>query len=244
MNALILCAGSARRFFAESTEGARQPKCLLRLGQQETILSRLLRQVGARGYSIVLGTGCGHEQVTAHAQENAANFAVQCVFNPEYATTNSIVTLWQLRDWVRDDTLLINGDLVLDDHVLGEFDTATNRPQLLVKHLPKFDDDTYRVVFDATHRVLDMGKDIAAEPSPQCAAFLGVSRVGDAKAFLREIEALLSDGTRQTWPTTAYRRMLSAVPVRAVPIGDALFFDIDTPEEFEAARAALAPASL
>ncbi len=67
-----------------------------------------------------------------------------------------------------------------------------------------------------------------------------MSRIGDAKAFLREIEALLSDGTRQTWPTTAYRRMLNDVPVRAVPIGDALFFDIDTPEEYEAARAALA----
>jgi choline kinase len=242
MNALILCAGSARRFFPESTEGASQPKCLLRLGQQETILSRLLRQVGARGYDIVLGTGCGQDQVAEHAQENAASATVQCVFNPEYATTNSIVTLWQLRDWVRDDTLLINGDLVLADSVFDRFDIATNSPQLLVKHLPQFDDDTYRVLYDEAHRVLDMGKDIVAQPSPQCAAFLGVSRVGDAKAFLREIENLLSDGTRQTWPTTAYRRMLSHVPVRAIPIGDALFFDIDTPEEYEVARAALASA--
>ncbi|HEX8237812.1 MAG TPA: hypothetical protein VF600_17860 [Abditibacteriaceae bacterium] len=243
MNALILCAGSARRFFPESAEGARQPKCLLRLSSHETILSRLLRQVGARGYRIVLGTGCGHDLVEAHARANTANTQVQCVFNPEYATTNSIVTLWQLRDWVRDDTLLINGDLVLADGVFDEFDTNATSPQLLVKHLPEFDDDTYRVLYDETSRVLEMGKDIDAAPSPQCAAFLGVSRVGDAKTFLREIEALLSDGTRQTWPTTAYRRMLSAVPVRAVPIGDALFFDIDTPEEFEAARSALAPAS-
>jgi choline kinase len=126
--------------------------------------------------------------------------------------------------------------------VFDRFDIATNSPQLLVKHLPQFDDDTYRVLYDEAHRVLDMGKDIVAQPSPQCAAFLGVSRVGDAKAFLREIENLLSDGTRQTWPTTAYRRMLSHVPVRAIPIGDALFFDIDTPEEYEVARAALASA--
>ena len=244
MNALILCAGSARRFFPESAEGARQPKCLLRIGAHETILSRLLRQVGARGYRIILGTGCGHELVEAHAQENAADTEVQCVFNAEYATTNSIVTLWQLRDWVRDDTLLINGDLVLDDAVFDEFDTTATTPQLLVKHLREFDDDTYRVVYDDARRVLEMGKDIEAAPSPQCAAFLGVSRVGDARKFLQEIEALLSDGTRQTWPTTAYRRMLSAVAVRAVPIGDALFFDIDTPEEYEAARSALAPARL
>jgi choline kinase len=244
MNALILCAGSARRFFPESLDGARQPKCLLRLSSHETILSRLLRQVGARGYGIVLGTGCGHDLVAAHAAKNAPNADVQCVFNPEYATTNSIVTLWQLRDWVRDDTLLINGDLVLADAVFNEFDTTTTLPQLLVKHLPEFDDDTYRVVYDEARRVLEMGKDIDALPSPHCAAFLGVSRVGDAKTFLREIEALLSDGTRQTWPTTAYRRMLSAVPVRAVPIGDALFFDIDTPEEYAAARSALAPAPL
>ncbi|HVF85120.1 MAG TPA: NTP transferase domain-containing protein [Abditibacteriaceae bacterium] len=233
MNALILCAGSARRFFPE---GATHPKCLLSLSDDETLLDRLLRQTRALEYDAVLGTGCGHELVVSHLQQR--NFhGVHCVFNPDYATTNSIVTLWQARDWIRDDTLVINGDVVLPDDALKLFDDVPS-PQLLTKHQP-FDDDSYRVLFDEQMKIVRMGKDLEDEASPFCAAFTGVSRVGDARRFLREIEKLLHLEVRQTWPTTAYRNLIGEVPVRAVDIGQRLFFDIDTPNEYSMARQAL-----
>lgn len=235
MTVIILCAGSARRFFPEGMEGARHAKCLLPLTEDETILDRLLRQVRARGYQVVLGTGCGHAEVAAHAARYAD---VQCIYNPDYETTNSIVTLWQARQYVNDATLIVNGDLVVDESIFDLFDEQPS-PQLLVKHLPVFDDDTYRVVFDGSRQVVEMGKDIAAEPSPNCAAFVGISRVGCAELFLREIHSLLHSGDNQTWPTTAYRRLLSDLPVRAVDIGSTLFFDVDTPAEHEAAREAV-----
>ncbi len=302
MNAIILCAGNARRFFAD---GESQPKCLLPLTEDETILARLLRQLRARHRAVILGTGCGHEHVaqaamramhpalndaalangagensSAHNQEreereereerdvdgsatvenvsgesaggedaNGANVSdsappVRCVFNREYKTTNSIVTLWQARDFITDATLIINGDLVVDDGVFDLFDDAPS-PQLLVKRLPQFDDDTYRVVFNAGGRVTQMGKEIDATPSPFCAAFVGVSRIGCADSFLREIRALLDSGDNQTWPTTAYKGMMAATPataVRVCDIGDSMFHDIDTPAEYEAARHALARA--
>jgi choline kinase len=232
MIVIILCAGSARRFFPE---GARHAKCLLPLTEDETILDRLLRQVHARGYDVVLGTGCGHEYVAAHA---ARYDNVRCVYNPDYETTNSIVTLWQTREFVRDSTLIVNGDLVVDDGVFDHFDEQRS-PQILVKRLPVFDDDTYRIVFDDDRRVVEMGKDIAAEPSSHCAAFVGISRVGRAEMFLHAIHHLLHSGGDQTWPTTAYRHLLPAVPVRVEDIGDALFFDVDTQQEHEAAKRTL-----
>jgi 2-aminoethylphosphonate-pyruvate transaminase len=238
MNAIILCAGSARRFFPQGfPNGIPQPKCLLPLTSQETILDRLLRQTHERGYSVILGTGCGNDQVEEHA---ARYDDVRCIYNPQYETTNSIVTLWQMREFVIDSTLLINGDLVVDDTVLDLFENISS-PQVLVKSLPVFDDDTYRVVFDENSRVVEMGKELRHEPSPHCAAFLGISRVGSAQAFLREIEKLLQSGSDQTWPTTAYRNLIPEMPVRAVNIGDALFFDVDTMPEHEDARRALEP---
>jgi 2-aminoethylphosphonate-pyruvate transaminase len=229
MTAIILCAGSARRFFPEGTQS---PKCLLPLTENETILDRQLRQVCGRGYRVVLGTGCGRAQVA----ERAARYPdVRCVYNPDYETTNSIVTLFQMREFVGDATLIINGDLVVDDNVFDLFDDAPS-PQLLVKRLPAFDDDTYRVVFNGSGLVVEMGKEIRAAPSPTCAAFLGISRVGCAALFLKEIRALLEGGNDQTWPTTAYRRMMSALPVRVVDVGSAMFFDVDTPAEHEAAK--------
>lgn len=279
MSALILCAGSARRFFPAGEDGQEaQPKCLLPLTENETILERLLRQLRARGHAVTLGTGCGHEQVAQAAMRamhptddgsangtNGANGTdggahsdgapggstrggsappVHCIYNPDYKTTNSIVTLWQARDFITDATLIINGDVVVDDNVFGLFDEEPS-PQLLVKRLSQFDDDTYRVVFDDDGHVVRMGKEIDAAPSPSCAAFVGISRVGCADSFLREIRALLDGGDNQTWPTTAYRRMMSATPavaVRVCDIGDSLFYDIDTPAEHEAARRALAGA--
>ena len=241
MNALLLCAGSARRFYAD---GATRPKCLLQLSQTETILDRMLRQVQSFSYSAVIGTGCGHEEVCAHLE--AQNYVAQTVYNADFATTNSIVTLWQMRDFIGDDTLLINGDVVVENGALELFQTLS-QPQLLVKNLAQFDDDTYRVRFisgeNQTHRVLDMGKELRDEPSANCAAFLGVSRVGNASRFLQEIEKLLHSGSNQTWPTTAYRAMINDIGdhqnsgVRAVDIGARAFFDIDTPEEYRQARA-------
>lgn len=242
MNALILCAGSARRFFADDAEGTRHPKCLLSLVDgdgSETILDRLLRQVFARGYYAVLGTGCGHDLVASHVAARGDGEKIHCIFNRDYATTNSIVTLWQLRDFVEDGTLLINGDVVVEDAAFDALDLCANVPQLLVKNLSEFDDDTYRVVFDDALRVLAMGKDLKELPSRNCAAFTGISRVGCAQEFLREIEKLLGDGTNQTWPTTAYKNLLQEKPARAVPISG-FFFDIDTPEEYAAARETLA----
>jgi choline kinase len=238
MNAIILCAGSARRFFPQGfPDGIPQPKCLLPLTAEETILDRLLRQTHERGYSVILGTGCGNDQVEEHA---ARYDDVRCIYNPQYETTNSIVTLWQMREFVTDSTLLINGDLVVADRVLGLFENIAS-PQLLVKSLPEFDDDTYRVVFDENSHVVEMGKELRIEPSPHCAGFLGISRVGSARAFLSEIEKLLQGGSDQTWPTTAYRNLIPQMPVRAVNIGDALFFDVDTMPEHEDAKRALAP---
>jgi len=232
--AIILCAGSSRRFYPDG--GATRPKCLLPVAHGETLLTRLLRQTAALGHDAVLGTGLGREQVEAAV---AGRPRVRTLFNPEFATTNSIVTLWCAREHVRDDTLIVNGDLLVDDPVLGRFG-ADAVPQVLVKHLPAFDDDTYRVAFGPGRRVQRMGKDLRDPPSAQCAAFLGASRVGNARLFLAAIEALLAEGENQTWPTTGYRRLAGAgAEVRAVDIGDAMFFDIDTLPEYEEARRTL-----
>ena len=234
-NAILLCAGSARRFFQD---GENQPKCLLALAEHETILDRLLQAVLSRGYHALLGTGCGHEMVSVHLAQHEYS-GVRCIFNPDYATTNSIVTLWELRDFVGDETLLINGDLVIGDNAFDLFD-ETSSPQILTKYLPKFDDDSYRVVFDKQQSVLRMGKELKDTPSSSCAAYTGISRVGNAALFLREIEKLLQSGSNQTWPSTAYRNLISEIQVRAVDIGSSPFFDIDTPQEHEAARLSLA----
>jgi len=229
--ALILCAGSARRFY---TDGASRPKCLLPIAENITILDGLMRPLLARDYRIVLGTGCGHEDVAARAREYSD---INCVFNPEFATTNSIVTLWQLREFVRDETLLVNGDLVVGEMAFDCFD-GEDTPQILVKKMARFDDDSYRVVFGREDSVVRMGKDIDDAPGENCAAFTGISRVGNAAKFLREIEILLNSGTRDTWPTTAYKNLIEEIPIRALDIGSIPFFDIDTPEEYEATRLA------
>jgi len=232
-NALILCAGSARRLFGE---GENSPKCLLPLTSNSVILDHLIRPLQARGYNIILGTGCQHDLVAAYAEQYPD---VRCVYNPDYKTTNSIVTLWQLRDFVTDSTLLVNGDLVVDESTFDAFtDEAT--PQIVTQKVTAFDADSYRVVFDKNQSVVRMGKDIDDLPSPNCTAFTGISRVGNAKCFLEEIEKLLESGTDNTWPTTAYRNLIGEMPIRVHVLSGMLFFDVDTPQEFEAAKAALA----
>jgi 2-aminoethylphosphonate-pyruvate transaminase len=232
-NALILCAGSARRLFGN---GQNSPKCLLPLTANSVILDQLIQPLQTREYNVILGTGCRHDLVAAHAEQYSG---VRCIYNPDYQSTNSIVTLWLLRDFVTDSTLLINGDLVVDESTFDAF-TEEATPQILTQRITEFDADSYRVVFDEHHAAVRMGKDIDDAPAANCTAFTGISRVGNANRFLGEIEKLLQSGTNDTWPTTAYRNLIGEMPVRVHVMEEMLFFDVDTPEEFEAAKAALA----
>lgn len=114
MKALIFNSGLGSRLGKLT---AHNPKCLVRLGNGETILHRQLRVLSSCGLrDFVITTGPYPDLVEAEARPfEAQGCSFEFVRNDDYQRTNYIWSLWLARDVLLDDTiLLLHGDLVFD----------------------------------------------------------------------------------------------------------------------------------
>ena len=248
LNALILAAGRGRRLLPYTSE---RPKCLLQVGPC-TILEHQLRRLSAAGVErVTIVAGFGAEAVRLRAQ--ACGPDVRVVFNPFFAISDNLVSLWSARSEIGGDSLLLNGDNVFHPRVLepllaGERGACT----LLVHRKAVYDDDDMKVELRGD-RLAGIGKDLP--PSRAHAESIGIMRVGgEGSRLLRSVleEAVEEEGALRCLYLEGVRRMAEAgCPVRCVDVGDLPWSDIDTPEdlldvrlrleEFEAGAAVTAP---
>ncbi len=118
MRALILNSGRGSRMGNETDS---HPKCMTKLNEDETILSRQLRQLKDFGITeVIMTTGYQEEMLRSYCEELKLPLKFRFVANPLYQETNYIYSIYCARQYLDDDILLLHGDLVMDDVVLGE----------------------------------------------------------------------------------------------------------------------------
>ena len=128
MTYIILAAGSGTRLHPITLT---HPKTLFSLDGSTTILSRmvgLLRTIDP-GSTVVIVTGFQHQQL-----ENAVQMEnVVWVYNPFYAVTNSIASLWFAQEYLKDQVTVLNGDIVMSRELLQNIVTQdTEYPYVLM----------------------------------------------------------------------------------------------------------------
>jgi len=107
MRVIILAAGVGSRLkpFTENT-----PKCLFKLGENETLLARMINIVKKNNVSeICVVTGFQHFLIEQSISD------VIFIHNPFYRVTNSIASLWFAREYLDDEVIMINSDIVFED---------------------------------------------------------------------------------------------------------------------------------
>lgn len=118
MKALILNSGMGSRMGEETRL---HPKCLTKIDEQNTILSRQLRQLEKYGIKeVVITTGYLSDSIENYCKEQGFKLDITFVNNELYESTNYIYSIYLARDiLMNQDILLMHGDLVFDDEVLG-----------------------------------------------------------------------------------------------------------------------------
>lgn len=111
MKAIIFNSGVGNRM-CHLTEN--NPKCMMKLYNGETIFERQIRILSDCGIKdFIVTTGPFKEQLYETADEySALNFVF--IDNPNYKTTNYIVSMNCAYDYIDDDVLLLHGDLVFN----------------------------------------------------------------------------------------------------------------------------------
>ena len=119
MEAVILNSGKGSRM---GNITSMQPKCLTKISDKETILSRQLNMLCELGIKdIVITTGYLKQKIIDYCETLKLPLNIKYVNNNDYESTNYIYSLYCARDIIKDkDIILMHGDLVFEYSVLED----------------------------------------------------------------------------------------------------------------------------
>ena len=122
MKAVILAAGQGTRL---SPLTNRVPKCLVRL-HGKPVMQRQLESLDKAGFEqCVVVVGYRGDQVEYQFGPNFRNVEITYVYNERFQETNNLYSLWLARDYLDDDILLLECDLVFEDGLLKDLAQVT-----------------------------------------------------------------------------------------------------------------------
>ena len=130
MKAVILAAGMGKRL--QKVSGGLQ-KSMIKIGENSIIHHQLesCMKVGIKDFVIVLGYKM--EQLKAHILEKIKSDQVKFIENPIYDTTNTLHSLWLTRDYLNDDFIYFNADVLFQSDLLKKISEKSQYSQLLLE---------------------------------------------------------------------------------------------------------------
>jgi NDP-sugar pyrophosphorylase family protein len=117
MKAVILAAGQGTRLRPLTNN---LPKCLVQVHGKPLLQYQLESLEKARIRHCVIVVGYLGDKVQWHFGPRFGNVRITYVTNEIFERTNNIYSLWLARHELNDDILLMEGDLLFDDGLLGD----------------------------------------------------------------------------------------------------------------------------
>ena len=189
MRAIILAAGRGSRLNGHVHDG---PKALLRVGSASLIQRqiRALREAGIADVTVVVG--CEADRVREHCGPG-----ITYVENGEFATTNSLYSLWMARALLFEGCVVLNCDVLFHPQLLSDLLTARHDAALMLAYRrpdePPFGDEEMKVKVRGG-RVVDMSK--AMEPAEADGENVGMLRfdAGAVPVLVEKLDAIVAAG--------------------------------------------------
>ena len=232
MKALILNSGTGSRL-GDLTKT--HPKCMTELGGDETILSRQLRFLSRHVREVVITTGPFTEQLASCVEKCGQDLSVRFVHNPDYRSTNYIYSIFLAGEFLKDDLLLMHGDLVFTPDVLSDVAACTGSCAVTSSAQPLPEKDFKAVIRDG--KITKVGVEFFEDAVFMQPLYKLEKR--DWKIWLDEINAFCNRGERICYAENAFNTVSDRCNILPLDIGTRLCAEIDTPEDLERIRSAL-----
>ena len=237
MRAVILAAGRGSRLNGESSN---TPKCLVKVGGV-SLIQRQIDALHACGvHDIVIVVGCNANQVREHCGPG-----VRYVENPQYASTNSLYSLWMARHLLADGFVVMNCDVLFHPRLLDDLLTARDKDALLIAYredaAEAFGDEEMKVKV-RRGCVVDMSKEM--DPAEADGENLGVVRFSAeaARLLVPILDRIVAAGRVREWAPRAFLQFAQARPLHAIGTRGLPWTEIDFPEDYQRAVNEVLPA--
>jgi choline kinase len=240
VRAIILAAGLSSRLRPHTQN---IPKGLLSLGNS-TCLDRtvsILREVGISEIAMVIGY-CADIM-----REHLSGDGITFIENTEYASTNSVYSLWSARAFVEKDSdgfVVVNSDLVFKAGMLRALLESPVADGMIVdKDTLDFASDMVKIELSG-NRILQMSKTLdGTRASAEAVGPVKLSP-GGGKRFFGQVGAAIENGKRNEWFFYSLSDFAKKHPFYAVQNPGFPWVEIDTGEDLDIALERIASGTL
>ncbi|MFM1652598.1 NTP transferase domain-containing protein [Brevibacillus sp. B_LB10_24] len=149
--AVIVAAGMGKRL-GSRTNG--RPKGFLIIDEKPIIEHSIAKLLEAGIDKIVIGTGYVSEMYEHLASQYPQ---IQCVCNERYESTGSMYTLYQLKDYISEDFLLLESDLIYEKKALRRLLEEERQDVILASTFTHSGDEVF-IETDEDHYLVNLSK--------------------------------------------------------------------------------------
>jgi choline kinase len=184
MQAVILAAGIAKRLrpLTDTT-----PKCLLKVGEKN-LLQKTLENIIENGIKdFVFVTGYRENMIKDYLNKNFPDINKIILTNPDYENNNNSYSLWMTKDYVKDEMLLLDSDILFDKRIITKLLETNHENCLAVNVTEKLDEEQIKVIVDGEGRIMQIGKEIEIRKS--LGESIGIEKF--SKNYLSELYNIL-----------------------------------------------------
>lgn len=231
MKGVILASGMGRRI---QTHYPDLPKCLLEVNGQ-TLLERQLNSLAVNGLKdILITTGYQEEKIKKFLKRRHRDLKINYVYNPRFAETNYIYSLWLARDEILDnDIILLHGDLVYDISLVRRT-INQNRSSVLVNKMVEvpLKDFKARVIGGL---VREIGVNVFGKGAYFCMPMYKILK-GDLNLWFDKIEEFVKGGEINCYAENAFNLISGRMRLHPLFHEKEFCMEIDNAEDLEKAR--------
>jgi len=235
MKAIILAAGNGRRLYPYTKN---IPKCLLDLGGQ-TILENQLNCIKDCGINdVVLVLGYKSEKIENFLKNNyISGMKIKTLYNPFYKSTNSLLSMWEAREELNQDVIIMNSDDVFEFAVLENIlNVADQNICLPIKIKKKYEQEDMKVKING-NKITNIGKELNNFISGESLG-LRLFRKRGVSLLKRAIEEeVRTKDAKKKWYVSAIVRLIElGNEVNYLNIKNLFWMDVDSPKDIYKAR--------
>jgi len=224
MKAIILAGGRGTRISRMIQD---IPKCTLPINGKPLIritCEKLLR----RNIEVIVCVGYRQELV----RKALGNLPITYFYNPFYAVTNSIGSLYFALNEVEGELILMNGDVYFDDQIL---DSLLSSPEDIVMAVDKTTISTGDYFFSVNNGcVKEYGKDLPLEKRDS--EYVGMAKISAklCPVFKAHVYDMVSSQHYDAWWETALYKMADEnFAVHTLDVDGAFWSEVDFFDEYQ-----------
>lgn len=163
-HAILLSAGQGSRLLPLTAE---RPKCLIDFSGRSLLAWQIemLARGGVKRIDVVTGFMTDMVEETLLRIDDP-RVEVTCHFNPFFKVADNLGSCWIVREEMRDDFLILNGDTLVSEEIVAKVQEGSDWPiAVTVDVKDSYDSDDMKVSRGENGRLARIGKTLTAEVS-------------------------------------------------------------------------------